>query len=109
MDCQDKNALDLFNRSYVECALWSADDIADEAKAKMTADCEAFMDANAEALKDYPAHAAGHDFWLTRNHHRTSFWEVDHVTQEQCDLLIASAHGYGECNLYVGDDGKIYV
>ena len=127
MDCQDKIARDLFNRSYVECALWSstdestpsggepmdqnysADDIADEAKAKMTADCEAFMDANAEALKDYPARDAGHDFWLTRGHAGAGFWEVDHGTEDQCKILTDAAHAFGESDLYVGDDGKIYV
>lgn len=127
MDCQDKNDRDLFNRWYVECALWSshdestpnggepmdknysADDIADDAKAKMTADCEAFMDANAEALKDYPAQEAGYDFWLTRNRHGSGFWEVDHGTEEQCNILTDSAHSFGVCDLYIGDDGKIYI
>lgn len=127
MDCQNKNSRELFIRSYFACALWSstdestpsggepfdknydAGDIATEAKAKMEADCNAFMDSNAEALQDYPASDAGQDFFLTRGHAGAGFWENDFGTADQCKQLTANAHACGECNLYLGDDGKIHV
>ena len=126
MNTTDKNSREHFVLAYIACALWSStdnsnesggspldqnydsDDIAPKTKVQMTADCEAFMDANAEALKDYPVTEAGHDFWLTRNHHGSGFWEYDHGTEEQCDKLTEDAHAYGEFDLYIGDDDLIW-
>ncbi len=49
--------------------------------------------------------AAGHDFWLTRNHHGCGFW--DRGLGELGDRLTAAAHGAGETSLYVAK-GWIY-
>jgi hypothetical protein len=49
----------------------------------------------------------GHDFWLTRNRHGAGFW--DRGLGDLGDKLTAAAHTYGESNLYVGDDGQVYV
>lgn len=119
--------LDTFTRAYIECALWSTndnadesggepldanysiDDIAPETLKQMEMDCADFYECNADYLADYPDKAAGHDFWLTREHHGAGFWEVDYGTKEQCDRLTANAHAYGGFDLCVGDDGKIYA
>lgn len=52
------------------------------------------------------AELAGHDFWLTRNHHGAGFWDRQLDNGEE---LADAAHAYGECCAYVGDDGKIYL
>lgn len=49
-----------------------------------------------------------HDFWLTRNHHGAGFWDGDYP-EPIATQLTNLAHGFGECNLYVGDDGLIYL
>lgn len=49
---------------------------------------------------------AGHDFWLTRNGHGAGFWDGDWPNG---DTLTDKAKTYGEANLYVGDDGKLYI
>ena len=112
---------DSFTRAYIECALWSSngDDgepldreynwtyLAEETLAKMIDDCTAFQRDN--DLSDYPSENAGHDFWLTRNGHGAGFWENDFGTETQCRKLTDAAHAYGEANLYVGDDGKLYL
>jgi hypothetical protein len=124
-------ALDTFTAAYVECALWStnadhldpegtgsagsledhvgAEDITSEALASIVADCAAFQAHEANDLDS--AHItptqAGHDFWLTRNHHGTGFW--DRGLGARGDRLTAAADAYGESYLYVGDDGKVYV
>ena len=86
---------------------YSWTDIAPETLAKMVADCAQFQAEN--DLTGYPLENAGQDFWLTRNHHGAGFWENDFGTESQCDGLAKSAHAFGECDLYVGDDGKLYI
>lgn len=125
-----------FQRGYVACALWSStdesneqggdpldknydvDDIADEALEKMKADCDRFLDENpadtTEASRllhqraDGGASSAGHDFWLTRNSHGAGFWDGD-LPEELGGRLTVAAREFGTCDIYVGDDGKLYV
>jgi len=112
--------LDAFTRGYLECALWSSvtDDgepfdygrtvgnIAPAALAAAIADCEDFKRANAQHLALWTAEQAGHDFWLTRNHHGAGFW--DRGKGEPGRLLTEAAHVYGSLDLHLGDDGLIY-
>jgi hypothetical protein len=124
-----------FLRAYIGCALWSstgpeeephacenlddlfsAEDIAPECLESMRADCDDFIAANADDLRDYcekmsseewsGEDRAGHDFWLTRNGHGAGFW--DRGLGELGDRLADAARVYGEVYLYPGDDGKIY-
>jgi hypothetical protein len=48
---------------------------------------------------------AGIDFWLTRNRHGAGFWDGDWNKGEE---LTAAAKRFGQCDLYVGDDGKLH-
>lgn len=123
--------LDDFTRAYLGCALWSStddkdepidnshdiSDVSDECLQKAIEDCAAFQRDNAQLLEQAYAlyshspewsHAeqAGHDFWLTRNRHGAGFWDrgLGPVGQKLTD----AAHTYGECNLYIGDDHKVY-
>lgn len=91
-------------------------DIALEALTKMTADCERFQRENAGDItsenlvyrSSYDINErAGHDFWLTRSHHGAGFWNGD-WREPAATKLTTAAHAYGECELYVGDDGRIY-
>lgn len=110
--------------AYTECALWSSTDftddgetvnlqdyeLADETVAKFRKDCEAFLDfEDAQSLEfgGWNAAQAGHDFWLTRNSHGAGFW--DRGRGEHGDILTALAKTFGTCDLYVGDDGKVYA
>ena len=136
-DTIDGFDVDAFVSAYVTAALWSstdesddaggrpmdetysADDIAPEALSTMRTDCLSFL---AEARRhllvaaDHGDYAdplwsleerAGHDFWLTRNHHGVGFW--DRGLGFNGKALTGIAHNYGECDLYVGDDGRLYV
>jgi hypothetical protein len=84
----------------------------------MVADCAKFQSDNTNLLEQaYPNYVvpdesspeayAGHDFWLTRNHHGAGFWDRD--LGEVGEQLTEAAQTYKEVDLYVGDDGKIYV
>jgi hypothetical protein len=49
----------------------------------------------------------GHDFWLTRNGHGAGFW--DRGIGDYGDALTEHAHSFGASDVYVGDDGRLYV
>ncbi len=106
--------LDEFTRAYVECAFWTMDedndntqeDIAPHALGQIIRDCAIFQHAYADEIGDNPEQA-GHDFWLTRNGHGAGFWDGD--WPEHGDHLTEACKLFGECDLYFGDDGKLYV
>ena len=122
---------DAFTDSYIETALWSSYDEADESGGEpmdknysytdlskealkvVTEDCKNFQSENRELLDrahsedGQDARRQGHDFWLTRNHHGAGYWDGDYP--ETGDALTEAAHAYGECTLYVGDDGYVYT
>lgn len=127
--------LDEFTRAYIECALWSsmdesddrggnpmdenysADDLAPETLEKIIADCEKFQRENGHDIATGCTNTckgcsdleyAGHDFWLTRVGHGTGFWDGD-WTEEAGERLTAASKQFGEVNLYVGDDGLLYL
>lgn len=117
--------LDSMVAAYLECALWSStdesdesggrpldesydvDDIAAETHDKAREDCAAFVTENESDLADIDATQAGHDFWLTRCRHGAGFW--DRGLGNIGDRLTESAHSFGECWPYVGDDGRIHI
>jgi len=112
--------LDKFTLQYIETALWSStddkdepldstysiDDIAPETLEKMIKDCTEFQNKYIDDC-GYDLGIMGHDFWLTRNRHGAGFWDGDY-SKDLGERLTDAAHSFGECNLYVGDDGKIY-
>jgi DNA-directed RNA polymerase subunit RPC12/RpoP len=119
--------------AYVECALWSSvdddgvpldsnygvEDIAPEALEKMRSDVEDFLAPSVpftEAALDFWAselgpEQIGHDFWLTRNRHGSGFW--DRFSRGDGEAfgrqLTEEADCFGSSDLYVGDDGKLYL
>lgn len=124
----DTNA---FVQAYIGAALWSstdeagepldsvfsADDLANATAQKMHLDCEDFIQANAADLAAYcnlmkneqwsGEARAGHDFWLTRCGHGAGFW--DRGLGALGERLSTAAKGYGNVDLYAGDDGYIYA
>lgn len=116
--------LDDFTLAYLEAALWSSmdnaddtggepldanysvEDIAPETLAQMVTDCAEFQGIYSALLAEIDPIQAGHDFWLTRNRHGAGFW--DRGLGELGDKLTNAAHTFGDFDLYVGDDGLIY-
>lgn len=120
--------MDEFTQAYIECALWastddegeplyysySSDDFALQTLADMVEDCKRFQNVHADllaqaygAVPGYDTSMAGHDFWLTRNHHGAGFW--DRGLGEAGEALTKAAHMEGSRDLYIGDDGKVYA
>lgn len=88
---------------------FTIDDIAPSALTEIVADCAAFQESEAADLAELPSDSSqdGHDFWLTRNHHGAGFWDRGYGPVG--DRLTSAANAYGESDLYVGDDERIYV
>lgn len=110
----------LFSDGYIEAALWAERPDGDEGEAwdcatlapqtheALLSDAVNFWNANRDAIADYPdgEAQAGRDFWFTRRGHGVGYWEhADSASQ----ALDKAAQAAGDCELYVGDDGLIYM
>jgi len=121
-----------FIEKYLEAALWAdANNSEGEAlpdlniytsfdpatRALMETDCDSFL-AQCGPLDDLCTHQsdditsvykrAGHDFWLTRQHHGSGFWDGD-WKEPHGDRLTKLAQTFKEQTLYQGDDDLIYI
>ena len=118
-----------FRFSFIETLFWveSGDDegeidaeseLSEVVEEDIKADCRSFyrrawVDLHNAADKlgiDHlcAARLAGHDFYLTRNHHGAGFWDGDWPVPYG-DLFTKISEGYGSFEVYEGDDGYIYL
>ena len=127
---------DEFTTAYLEAALFTSNDEADDSGgnplnlhystedieagslARMMEDCQKFQAApawkaalEAEACTRRAGYSqegmGGHDFWLTRNGHGAGFWDGD-WKDPHSRYLTNLANDFGEVGLTVGDDGKVH-
>lgn len=110
---------DKFFHNYLVAALWSStddetplddnysiSDISKETLSKLKTIANSFYQEAYEMIKN-DVDQAGHDFWLTQNGHGAGFWDGD--WKEHGDALTVLAKKHKEVDLYVGDDGKLYI
>lgn len=128
---------DEFVRAYLECALWTdsisedddrsiqeeytPDQLLAESRAQAEEDCRLFIAANTDLLNKAVAlysmsergqqwsvsDLAGHDFWLTRNHHGTGFW--DRGLGPIGEDLTKSAQQHPERSVLVTANGTLEI
>ena len=122
--------MDRFAAGYINAALVLLGDITDsddspetyninqlspEAIARMNEDCQKFQEQAGEVLaavmdnNGYSVERAGNDFWLTRNGHGAGYWDRDELPEGVGDTLTEIAKEFGTVDLYVGDDGLLYL
>lgn len=114
-------SLDEFSRQFLVTALWASvdldtdqplddfygiEDFSEPTLRELLEDCRDFQAAHAEDIASDPGRA-GHDFWLTRCRHGAGFWDGD-WPKDVGKRLTEASKVYGNVDLYVGDDGKIY-
>lgn len=117
--------VDDFTFAYLVCAIWTShddtcesfydnhmmSDLAVETINKAKEDCSSFLEKAKDILSQIPEtysiNNAGHDFWLTRNHHGAGYW--DRSFGDLGKELTKIAEKFGECDLYKGDDGALYM
>lgn len=113
-----------FTKHYLQTLFWSdstasemeSDSItlSPEAVEAIEEDCKKFLEmpdiqgAINDALEKYDLGNLAHDFCLTRNRHGAGFWDGD-LPEETGKILTEAAHSFSEQNLYIGDDGVLYV
>lgn len=123
------NSSNEFIKAYVESIFFTNEDelhektIQDfslETMEKIISDCNKFLeqceskkidfaDKNVWDSRTYDAEQiAGHDFWFTRNHHGSGFWDGD-WKKPYGDMLTNIATSFSEVNVYIGDDGLIHI
>lgn len=115
---------------YLACALWASSDKDDgpldldydvsdfssSAKSDAKMDCEAFLKAVEQAGLNFGGETddekIGHDFWLSRNHHGSGFFDAyggSYVAyDDQMGKKLQKIAGkFLELYVEVGDDGKL--
>lgn len=125
-----------FTLGYIEAALWTSydqstpsggepldknytvEDIDERSLLAMKEACDEFREACKDDYHQYlekvhaegsPKAYAGHDFWLTAAGHGAGFWDRRGIDHDLGQWLSECAKQYGGGDLYVGDDGKIYL
>ena len=116
--------IDEFTAAYLEAALWSSvnmdseeeepldenyeiEDFSREALLEAQEETEDFRDMAGSLLDEVDEEMAGHDFWLTRNHHGAGFWDRGYPGHVG-DGLTELAHSFGDQHPLVGDDGELH-
>jgi hypothetical protein len=114
--------LDFTESAYVTMALWASTDehaepLSDVYDAEHITDLPGFLEdlhnflnepevAEILTRREIPLITAAQDFWLTRNHHGTGFW--DRGLGEDGDALTKACDPYGEQTLMPADDGTLW-
>lgn len=125
--------LEEFHTAYMEAAIWASNDtepdtpeqyhltdeseLSEDTQADMVEECKDFLDHHAHLIDSEPEPPtcqdgsgpfaiAGHNFWLTRCEHGVGFWDGGWPVNG--DALTEASEGYGNVDLYVGDDGLVY-
>ncbi|RUP37982.1 MAG: hypothetical protein EKK63_13835 [Acinetobacter sp.] len=120
--------MDAFTKAYITAMFFTElgednlkdaglPEISTELMEKIEKDCAEFQAKAGELISDEFCHYkecptidyAGHDFWLTRNHHGCGFWEKHDWAEPASTKLTELAHSFGQMDVYLGDDGKIYA
>lgn len=119
---------------YITCALWASNDangtpldsgdfdLSPEASATLEKQANDFEERFPLACQLWETYgfSPGHDLWLSRNGAGTGFWDrtIDEYKPGENQVaafalvqnaLDRAAKELGEVNLYVGDDGLIYI
>ena len=116
--------MDAFTQSYLEAALWAGtdpdtgdsldegygiSDIAPEAIEELIADCQEFQTAHSDLFQSLEeVQRAGRDFYFTRNQHGVGFWS-GYWPEPDATTLTNASHTEGTSEIYLGDDGLLYV
>jgi hypothetical protein len=123
-----EGGLDPMVQHYLVTALWSSNDNSNEqggepfdrnhnieeftpeAFEQAKKDCADFLQKAGDLVAGVDPGQVGHDFWLTRNGHGAGFWDRPEMygSKENADKLTAIATSFGELNVDLSDDGKLY-
>ena len=111
--------IDEILNSYIETAIWAEESNENDLKGKTINDFNEESVANSkieiynfikkaqqealDELSTYDSNTLGHNLWLSRNGHGAEFFDDNN------DKLQNLARSMKPVNIYLGDDGKIYI
>lgn len=86
-------------------------DFTKEAVLKANNDCESFMKLAIEILEEYDWTAANvaRNFWLTKNHHGSGFWDDNTYEKQDRDKLTNISHQFSENYTYINENEQIEI
>lgn len=101
--------------------VYSIEDFGDSANERIHEDCLSFLERGGYAAIEQAIATgavacgpdfdewgrAGHDLWLTRNHHGAGFWDGD-WSEPYAAQLTEMAHALGECSIYESE-GQLFI
>jgi hypothetical protein len=113
---------ELILRGYLQAAIWTSEDDLPPVsyfsiydfdpieKQKAIDDIKSFVERVGiihvtDAINENSNETFGHNFWLTRNHHGSGFWDDDDYSEGK--YLTEVAHKFKEVSLYVNGDGLL--
>jgi hypothetical protein len=119
--------LDAFTLAYIEALFFTDDerlkeeaeelgledksfdqsDLAPETLSSIYDDCKRFQEKYWDLIK-HDIEQAGRDFWYNRNGHGCGFWDGD-WPEDVGETLSNACEAFGQTDVYIGDDGLIYV
>ena len=117
-----------FITAYSECARWASKDdndsewdgrcFSEDFTKHATIDCLAFLrrvecylcTIDGKEGTEYSIwEQAGHDFFLTRCGHGTGYWDRPEIyTETYAKMFTKMVEGFGNADVYAGDDGLLY-
>ena len=86
---------------------WDGADFSAESQARARFDCAAFLHLAKWSIRDWTPEDLGVNFWLTRNHHGTGFWDRDTGTEASRNALTELATLFGEQVAVMGGSSEI--
>lgn len=105
---------------------YGVEDFSAKSVLRASNECAAFVERMAEARAvwgdkaeeegveldegSFTSSDVGHDFWLSRNGHGVGFQDrPEKYGEELAEVYQDLARAAGECYVFVGDDGEIYI
>ena len=95
------------------------DELPEETLDRLTADAKAFWYRNGAYILARAenndrgewniAQRAATAFWLNRNGHGSGFWDYEKLWGPYTDRFTKDSEWFGTCDLYLGDDNKVYA
>ena len=95
----------------IRCNTLGVADLAPVTVAAILVDCarfQALISADIRDSAEFDDQQAGHDFWLTRAETGSGFWDGDWPEHGE-ELTRIVKEEFPNQDLYVGDDGLIYI
>ena len=87
---------------------YSTSDIETDSLVRVGIAVDKFIKKAGPLLEGLDLEHVGHDFWLTRNGHGAGFWDGDYE-KELGKKLTEISKEFGASDMYVGDDGLLYI